>query len=296
MDLFTISDLQRYSGISVHSIRAWEKRYQALMPTRSEGNTRYYDGNQLRRLLNIVSLMNSKYKISELCSMPDEKLNEIIIGNMRNETVEYDEFLVNQMIASAMEFDEPSFNKVFSKSVHIYGLVQAYLTVIYPALHRVGLLWAVEDMAPAQEHFISNLIRQKLNSAIDLLPVNENSTNRWLLFLPENEFHESGLLMSNYLIRNAGQQSTYLGANVPFSALKETVKKIKPNSLLFFLVSNNDEINDREFVTKLKQHIPDVRIFLAANESRAEQFLNEPQVTCLTSPAELELLLNNLSN
>lgn len=270
MDSFTISQLQRYSGISVHSIRAWEKRYNALTPSRSEGNTRYYDGKQLRRLLNIASLMNSSHKISELCSLPDAKLHELINRKLEKETLlsEKDELLVTQMVSSALEFNEPLFDKVFSHALLSYGVEATYLRVIYPALKRLGVLWSAAQIAPAQEHFISNLIRQKLNASIDLLPLDTRSKNHWLLFLPENEFHESGLLMANYLVRHAGHRCTYLGANVPFDTLKDAVKMVKPTSLLFFLVTKDDEEEDKALLRMMSQHFTSQKIFVAAEATR----------------------------
>jgi hypothetical protein len=183
LDSFTISQLQRYSGISVHSIRAWEKRYHALRPQRTEGNTRFYDGNQLRRLLNIASLMHSSYKISDLCSFPDAKLHELILQSFENSDWPQDELLVSQMVSAAMNFDHALFEKVFSGAIKYYGLETTYLQVIYPALQRLGVMWSADSIAPAQEHFISNLIRSKLDFSIESLPMPGNSSPHWLLFL-----------------------------------------------------------------------------------------------------------------
>jgi DNA-binding transcriptional MerR regulator len=290
MNSFTISQLQRYSGINVHSIRAWEKRYDALKPDRSEGNTRYYNGNQLRRLLNIASLMNSGYKISALCSMSDSELNNLMRRQFEN-SINGDEFLVSQMVAAGLEFSESLFDKIFSRAVMNYGIEEAYLKVIYPSLHRLGVLWSADGIAPAQEHFISNLIRQKLNTSIDLLPVNEKSKKHWILFLPENEFHESGLLMANYLIRKAGHRCTYLGANVPMDTLIQAIKQLKPTSLLFFLVSKDDELSDRELIRSMVKNFPSQKIFVAAEPNRLTKMKSYKSITPLNALAELQAVL-----
>ncbi len=292
MDSFTISQLQQFSGINVHSIRAWEKRYNALQPHRSEGNTRYYNGSQLRRLLNIASLMNSDYKISELCAFSDSELyglmNELFL---QNKTIDNDEFWVSQVVSSALEYNEVLFDKVFSKSIKQYGLEVTYLKVIYPALQRLGIMWSADKIAPAQEHFISNLIKQKFNSSINELPINSNSKKHWLLFLPENEFHENGLLMANYLVRNAGQRTTYLGTNVPFDSLKNVVEKLKPSSLLFFLVSKNDEQYDKELIRLILKMFPRQKIFVAADPQRLSNIKQYKNLTLLPSVSALKKAL-----
>jgi DNA-binding transcriptional MerR regulator len=288
MNSFTISQLQRLSGINAHSIRAWEKRYNALQPDRSVGNTRYYNGNHLRRLLNIASL-HPEHKISELCSLPDAKLHELMLKTFEEKRpVNQDEFLVSQLVAAALEFDELLFDKVYSRAILQHGMEGTYLKVIYPALERMGVMWSADRLAPAQEHFISNLLRQKLNTSIDILPVNGHSKNHWILFLPENELHENGLLMANYLVRNAGHRCTYLGANVPFDTLKDAVKILEPTSLLFFLVHNDDEEQDVRLIRQMTKTFPSQKIFIAAHARRFLKIKNLKNFTPLKSADELK--------
>jgi MerR family transcriptional regulator, light-induced transcriptional regulator len=296
MNSFSISKLQRITGINIHSIRAWEKRYNALKPERTKGNTRYYNGNQLRRLLNIASLMESGYKISEICSMEDHKLHELLEIKIK-ETNKYksgDYLLVNQMVASAIEFNETLFHKIFSSSVMCYGLEGAYLKVIYPALQRLGMMWFSDKIAPAQEHFVLNLIRQKLDTSIDMIPLSHYSKEHWLLFLPENEFHEIGLLMAHYLLRNAGHRSTYLGANVPFDSLIDSVEILKPTSLLSFFVCKDYEQNDNDIVQQMNQLFPSQKKFLATEPSRLAELGNLKDITPLHSLNELKLVITDV--
>ena len=226
MSLFSISQLQQFSGVKAHTIRVWEKRYNALKPERSEGNTRYYDGLQLRRLLNIVSLMNDDFKVSELCSMSDEKLNGLLETHLAdNISPDYAiEYLISQCIAASMEFNEEKFDKIFSNAVLRLGIERTYIQVVYPALVRLGIMWGTDVLPAAQEHFITNLIRQKIHAAIDALPPPTRPEKPWMLFLMEDELHETGLLFANYLLRKAGHKVVYLGSNVPFTSLESAVK------------------------------------------------------------------------
>ena len=145
MNYFSISQLARYSGIKPHTIRMWEQRYNALTPNRSEGNTRYYDNKQLRRLLNIASLLESDYKVSELCKMPDKKLFRLV-EELPNKAADNDinEFFVLQLVSAGMSYDEVSFDKIFSHCLLKYGIKDAYMKVIYPMLQRVGIMWTTD--------------------------------------------------------------------------------------------------------------------------------------------------------
>lgn len=290
MNSFSISELQQFSGIKAHTIRIWEQRYNALKPNRSEGNTRYYKGSQLRRLLNIVSMLGSDYKVSELCSMPDKKLVKLIDEKL-SQSISADhvyEYFISQIISSTIQYNEVQFEKLFANCIIRFGLKGTYVQIIYPALVRLGVMWSKDAILPAQEHFITNLIRQKLLSAIDALPPSNDSINSWLLFLPEDEFHEAGLLISNFLIRQVGMKVIYLGTNVPFDSLKSAVSEIKPTHLLFFMVRKNNYKEDLELINILKKNFTSQKIYLGCDSSRLNNLKTSKHLTKLHSVQDLE--------
>lgn len=292
MDCFSISQLARYSGIKPHTIRMWEQRYNALTPNRSEGNTRYYDNKQLRRLLNIVSLLESDYKVSELCKMPDKKLFRLIeelpkkaVGNRINE------FLVLQLIGAGMSYDEASFDKIFSHCILKFGIRDTYVKVIYLMLRRIGIMWTSNALEPAAEHFISNLVRQKLFTVIDSLSAAKTDEDSWLLFLPENEFHEIGLLFASFLIRQSGRKTIYLGANVPMDSLSVALKTTSPKNVLLFLAGKNLRDETQQYLDKLSSSYFKKKIYVAAEQSLFHQIRSPGKMRWLSSPNELEKLL-----
>lgn len=291
MDSFSISELERFSGVKAHTIRIWEKRYKALKPARSDGNTRVYDSSQLKRLLNISALLDSDYKISDLCAMPDQELKSLHGKMFEESTAISAEYFISQLIASAVTFDEAQFIHVFSNCLLRYGLKQGYLQVLYPALTRIGLMWMNDSLATANEHFVSNMIRQKLSTAIDSLPPAKSGTECWVLFLPENEFHEIGLLMACYLIRLSGQKVIYLGANVPELAVKEAVTSIKPNNILMFYVHNDLPANINDYLDRLNKELSVKHIYVAAKQKMTYPLKKNTKVHFLQSVTELDILL-----
>ncbi len=266
MNLFSISQLAQYAGIKPHTIRIWEQRYNALQPERSEKNTRYYDGEQLRRLLNIVSLLETDHKVSELCTMPDELLASIILKRKENKVESTHEYSVSQLISAGMSYDEDRFDDIFEQALAENGMEATYKMIIYPLLVRVGVMWTANALPSVQEHFISNLLRQKILRSIDDLPSPGTDSPKWILFLPEDEFHEIGLLFAAYIIRKSGQKVIYLGSSVSSKALSSAITEIKPEYLLFFLVRYKlyDEIN--AYVSGLIEHFDGIRVFLAGNQ------------------------------
>lgn len=264
MDQFSISQLSQFSGIKPHTIRIWEKRYNALNPHRSQGNTRYYDGAQLRRLLNIVGLMATGNKISKLCTLSDEELYRMRLEYEKEAGVESDyQYFINQLISAGMSYDEANFEKVFSHCLLKLGLEKMYIEIILPLLDRIGLLWSVDNIPPSQEHFISNLLRQKIFTAIDSMPPTSETGETWLLFLPEDEYHELGLLFSNYLLRSSGRNVIYLGANVPLASVDNCINELHIENLLLFMVHCDLPANIDSYLKDLRQIVGNRRVFVA---------------------------------
>lgn len=288
MNLFSISQLSQFSGVKQHTIRIWEKRYDALTPTRSQGNTRYYNNNQLRRLLNIVSLMQLNYKISQLGSMPDADLYKMIEKSANDKVPVNIEYSILHLTRAGLTYDEMQFDKIFSHCILSYGLKETYKKVLYPMLVRTGLMWSCNTMPPANEHFITNLLRQKIATAIDSLPHPIIGSDTWLLFLPEDEFHEIGLLFAHYLIRFSGKRVIFLGANIPLDSLAAAIKDAQANKLLFFLVHRNAAKRLQEYLNKLNKIITGKEIYVAASETLIRQIKLPKKIKWLQSADELE--------
>jgi MerR family transcriptional regulator, light-induced transcriptional regulator len=291
MNLFSISQLSQFSGVKSHTIRIWEQRYNALKPERSEGNTRYYDDKQLRRLLNIVSLMDKGYKVSQLCPMSDEDLFLIIQGSEQVNSNETSEYYVSQLIAAGMSYDLGYFEHILSLSFSAYGFREAYKKVIHPVMNRIGLLWSSDVMPTVSEHFISNIFHQKLSVAIDSLALPDPNTETWLLLLPENEFHELPLLYASFLIRLSGRKVIYLGSNVPIKSLKPAVLETKPDKILMFLVHFDLPDQIQKDIDIINTYFTGDRIYLAGNQKLIKSINFPHNAEFLESVSDIERIL-----
>jgi methanogenic corrinoid protein MtbC1 len=243
----------------------------------------------LRRLLNIVSLSGSGTKISRLCSLSDEELFKLREEYEQSEAVSNDyEYFINQLIAGGMSYDENNFEKAFSHCLLRFGLEKTYIEVIHPLLNRIGVMWTTNTMPPSQEHYISNMLRQKMLTAIDSMPTVDQGEEKWLLFLPEDEFHELGLLFSNYFLRNRGKNVIYLGANVPLSSVEHTIEDIEIDNLLVFMVHRHEPENIGAYLEELRRIAGNKKICIAGNGVTLEEMSKDEALVKLSSVEDLE--------
>jgi MerR family transcriptional regulator, light-induced transcriptional regulator len=259
---YSINDLEKITGIKAHTIRMWEKRYDAIQPGRTSTNIRYYKDCDLKRLLNISTLNKHGIKISHIIKMCQEEVNEKIL-EISNSVTDFESY-INSLVIAMIELNEDSFEKILSNTLIKIGFEKAVTHVLYPFLEKVGVLWLVGTINPAQEHFIVNLIRQKLIVAIDgQEKVEHENAKTFLLFLPENELHELGLLFYTYLIKKQGHKVIYLGQSVPYDDLIEVLKIRNAHYLFTYFVAGLATEDIPTYLSKLSADLPDKKIFIS---------------------------------
>lgn len=288
MDRYTINSVEQLTGIKAHSLRAWEKRYRSLIPHRTETNIRFYDDHQVRKLLNIATLMPQGYKISRLMAMTDEEINTLILG-LEDAPAVNDHATgvqVNNLVAAMLSFNEQIFDKALSNSIIRFGLFEAMMNVVYPFLRKTGVLWSTDNATPAQEHFASNLLRRKLQAAIDGLRYPAQTESNFLLFLPPGEQHEIGLLLSDYIIRSKARPTVYLGQDLPYTSLKAAIEKIAPTHLLTFFTTGSDTIAHLKQLSQI-MHRKNCLLLICSNEGAAAGFKLPGNIHFLDKPQAL---------
>ena len=294
---YSISDLEQLSGVHAHTIRMWEQRYNALVPHRSAGNTRYYDDEHLVKLLNIVSIHQKGLKISKICALSQDAIHNLIEEDIQ-ETVSKNqqfEFYITQLLNFGMSYNEAAFDNLLSKCINDNTLTETYSSVIYPMLVRLGLMWRKDSICAAQEHFLTNIIRQKICAAINDLPVPSSDKKTWVLFLPQDEEHEIGVLFANYLLRQAGKRVIYLGSRVPLSSVKEVVKLNKVDSLMLFMVQAKLTNEAQKYIDEIYLAFKKTKIYLAGSQKLIENIQLPKGIQWLRGINEFEVLVNDFS-
>jgi MerR family transcriptional regulator, light-induced transcriptional regulator len=251
---YSIKDLERISGIKAHTLRIWEQRYDLLQPSRTETNIRYYTNADLKRIINVSFLNNNGYKISSIAKLDDNKLIKEVENFFNSYRKESDQ--IESLVLSMIDVNEQQFENTINKSIKHFGFQNTMENIVFPFFKQLGDMWQVGIISAAQEHYISNLIRQKLIVGIDNVPTTTNeSAKRYLFFLPEGELHEIGLLYTYFLTKSKGHRCYYLGQSVPFDDVKSIAESIVADFLVCIFTANPPNFNIETYLNACNLNI-----------------------------------------
>ncbi len=255
---YKIKDLETLTGIKAHTIRIWEKRYNFLSPERTDTQIRTYTDEELTLLLNIAILNKNGIKISKIADLSPQQIAQKVWEIRGKHTVDNSTEL---LILSLIELDEQLFNTTLQKIINERGMTGAFINYLIPFLDRIGVMWLVGSISTAQEHFISNLIRQKIISETDKLDIPKSFENPVMLFLPEHEWHEISLLFYHFILRSKGLPTIYLGQSLPYESMLECVEKLKPRVLVTSWLTAIDERFILNYFANLLKDTKDLPIY-----------------------------------
>lgn len=234
--VFSIKDLESFTGIKAHTIRIWEQRYGILAPTRTDTNIRKYSDRDLKYLLNVCMLNSMGIKISKIAQMQEQQISEIILNKIQKESAE--QHFQQMLKISMVNYDEELFHQVSDQYLKDHGMLKTFTNLYVPFLEQIGLLWQAGAICPSNEHFISNLIRQKLITRIDDIRSVPKHPETYVLYLPQQEIHDITLLVLHYQLKAAGFKSIFLGLSVPFEDLEQVVKRLGPVNFVSIFTTN----------------------------------------------------------
>lgn len=261
MGTYSIRDLEKISGIKAHTLRIWESRYSILSPKRTDTNIRYYEDDDLRLLLSISMLNCNGFKISRIAKMSQEEIHETC-HSLQEVCDEFGQ-QINALTLAMIEMDEARFEKVISNCTLRHGFEETMVKVVHPFLKQVGVLWQTGAIRPSQEHFISNLIRQKLIVAIDGQVMNRNpEAPMYLLYLPEWEQHENSLLFAYYVLRARGNRVTYLGQQLPEEDLTAVIADVGPDYILSIMTVSPPKESAEAYLRRIASVNPETKFLI----------------------------------
>ena len=276
-----MTQVETLTGINAHTLRIWERRYSFMKAHRTDTNIRYYSAEQLKTLLNVAILIRNGFRVSKIDKMKPEEIYQLVteIQLSNTENVHDD---INLLMVSMLEYNEEEFHKIFQKNVLRKGLLSTITELVYPFLNQVGVLWGTNKVSPPQEHFISNLIRQKIIAAIESLPLPLISAPTLMLFLLEGEDHELGLLLSYYIAKDLGWRVIYLGQRTPSENLKEALVQTNASFLLTMLTTPRSDnfLDSLQFISK-ETNTP---ILYSGNPNFTDTIKKETNFKYLVSP------------
>lgn len=254
-NVYSIKDMENISGIKAHTIRIWEKRYNILEPMRTDTNIRYYDFSSIQKLLNITILHNHGYKISKISQYPSENIPNLVKDTISNKT--YKIHAINAFKIAMLNFDRETFYNAYAQLLSDKSFSNIFNEVFVPLLNEIGILWQTETITAAHEHFICNLIKQKIAVELEkiLLSTNIIQDKTFIIFLPAQETSDLGLKYLTYEIAKNGYKTIYLGENIEIDDLKKIIELIENPILLTYITSYPFDENLNSYLRKIHQNV-----------------------------------------
>jgi len=288
--------VEQLTGVKAHTLRIWEQRYGSVQPHRTQTNIRFYDDEQLRFLINVSLLMKYGMKISRIFEMSHDEMS----GQIKNlsgvflTAEKYSEVMSESLVLSMIELDEPHFEKVLNDVTLKYGFEGCMTRVLLPFLDKVGIMWATNEINVAQEHFISQLIRRKVIVAIDGAAQPVPDPKKFILFLPEGEMHEIGLLFAQYMIKRRGHQAIYLGQSTPLHDLYKVDEIYKSDYILTYFTIQWTNDNYKGYLEELFDLFKKKKIILCGPRGKEIEKVKNKNFNAINRIDDLAEFLNNL--
>ncbi|MEE4116251.1 MAG: MerR family transcriptional regulator [Marinilabiliaceae bacterium] len=288
---YTIKDLEMLSGILAHTLRIWEKRYGIIKPSRTDTNRRRYDDSDLKKIINVSILNRNGLKISKIASLTDIEIKKGVEDISRD--ISKWETQIDALVVAMLELDEKTFNDLLSRLIVSTGFENTFTNIVFPFLKKTGVLWQTGSVNPAQEHFISNIIRQKIISSIDGQNLPEVAGGKKvLMYLPEKELHEIGLLYYSYLAKQNGHEVLYLGQLTPFESVVYSDRVWNADIIVTGTLSSLGGA-DSDYVSKISEVFKEKKVILTGQMAELAAGHRSTNIYTVKSSEEFLSILNS---
>lgn len=247
--LYHIRDLENLTGIKVHTIRMWEKRYELITPSRSKSNIRYYEESTLKKFLLIVSLYHGGFKISELARFSlDELIEKNLLLNKSNEGFEVWE---DDLLNAAMEYNSNLFREIINNCIYTFDLHKAIVFAILPFAKKIDILWKAETLSDLHKNFAYEQITRFFYSVLSTFERYLLKNDKKFLIIDEskNAIKTLTLFYSNIVVAKQGFSYNYI-PNIKLSEnFIEEIEQFNTKRIILHVPSNETKIE------KIKQSI-----------------------------------------
>jgi len=227
LNVFSIKDLENFSGIKAHTIRIWEKRYKILEPDRTDSNIRTYSETELKKILNVAYLNRNGLKISKIARLGEDKLTQQVVNvSSKNDDLDQN-FQPGKILMSAIRFNEQLFKEALSPFIKTLGIEEAYSRYLFPLLEKSRILWQTGSLSRAQEQFVRNTIRQLIIIEDNMLKLDAmRPKSAFAMINTSDNLTDNNFLFYKYVLKKRGYDVIFTGGILPASEVIE-IHKIK---------------------------------------------------------------------
>ena len=265
MAKYSIDQFSKITGFNKILIRTWENRYGFIKPKRSSTNIRFYDQDMLTKGLRYSVLLENGHKISKLVKCNDQEIDQLIDDALSivNQN-EKNKIYISKFIESAILCNQNLFEETYSECVSKLGVIDFYKNILIHTMNKISILYLNSEINPANEHFLSENIRVKLSNEIEKISIKNSKNKKWILFLPENEYHDIGLLFAKLILKKYNHEVIYLGQNVP----RQSLLQFKNTSnILFFINAKRKAEFANQLCKFLIENFDKTKIYVIDNSS-----------------------------
>lgn len=294
MNVFSIRDLENFSGIKAHTIRIWEKRYRILVPERTDSNIRTYSEAELKKILNIAYLNRNGLKISKIAKLDEDELTQKVMAVSGSNDNPDNDFQPGKILMNAIRFNEDLFRDSLTPFIRRIGIEDAYCRYFHPLLQKSRILWQTGSLSRAQEQFIRNTIKQLIIVEESLLKAGSQKTKPAVAMINTSDtLSDNNFLFYKYVLRKRGFDVIYTGGILPASEVIE-IFKIKPFDYLVVSSSGFDFAKKRTgYFTNIGKSLMIKKIIFSDFPDEKEKKANDKIVTT-SDPAGFISAVENL--
>jgi methanogenic corrinoid protein MtbC1 len=252
---YPIRAVAKITGLSLDTLRAWERRYKAVVPERSDRG-RQYSPEHIERLLLLGELVQKGHAIGGIAPLSDQGLRNLLEKQRAPLVPETKPAadLIQLVLAAVESFDGVRVGEELNRLAAVLAPRDLIYEVVIPLMCEVGTRWHDGRFAIAQEHLVSEIVRNLLGSMIRLLRP-QNPITKLVLATPAGESHEFGILASALLASLAGMEPIYLGPNLPAREIAETARRTSAKVIALSITFQSE--TTQEQVTSLAAAMPE---------------------------------------
>lgn len=258
----SIGTVARKTGLSTHVLRAWERRYGAVKPKRTEGGLRLYTHEDILRLQLMRKLTEQGHPISQIATMSGSDLAGLLkddaienaVAQVRTEETEAGRYLA-LVLEAAQSLDGPRVYSTLMRAVVALKSGEFTRELVLPLLSRVGEMWASETICPVHEHVLSINLRRVLAWMIDALPV-EDGAPVVICTTPAHQRHELGAMLAGIAAAEEKWSVAYLGPDLPAEDIAMGAKLTEASVVALSAIYVRDREALRKEITKIRSALP----------------------------------------
>lgn len=262
---YLISTVSKRSGVKSDLVRAWERRYQAVTPTRTAGGHRVYTSEDIARLILLNQATNNGHSISQIARLPLEELKQLVKSEQNvtppvsspitvTNKVDLAEEYIDKCYLAILAFDASALEKHFEHAIVELGTEPFIENLLTPFLTKIGERWRIGELRPVHEHMASSIIRSLTYILRNNNPVAANAP-RMIVTTPIGQLHELGALLAAIIAELKGWQVTYLGANLPAEEIAAAVRFTNSRAVTLSISFGNDDLIIPKEIRRLKKLI-----------------------------------------